>query len=240
MLRLQSIGCQTNYQWIIFIKMVTINEIINNDDIEQLLPEKRVAIVNISWQAYEQILNALGENRAARVHYYQGVLEIMTPLEAHESSSENIGILVHILTEELNLNIKSLASTTLKIAEKKIGAEPDKCYYIKNEPIVRGKTVNLNQDPPPDLVLEVDITHTDINKKQLYQDIKVPEFWRYNGKSLTIYILNQEEYQESEKSLSFPILTKAIIYEFISNCRSNGETQAKREFRNKIQELLQK
>lgn len=218
--------------------MVTINEIINNSNIEQLLPEKRVALDNITWQAYEQILNALGENRAARVHYYQGILEIMTPLEAHENSSENIGILIHILTEELNLNIKSLASTTLKIADKKTGAEPDKCYYIKNEPAVRSKTVDLNQDPPPDLVLEVDITHTDINKKQLYQDIQVPEFWRYNGKKLTIYLLKEEKYQESEKSLSFPILTKAMIYEFISQCRTNGETQAKREFRTKIQELL--
>ncbi|MGB3639289.1 MAG: hypothetical protein WBA39_17195 [Rivularia sp. (in: cyanobacteria)] len=102
---------------IFLIKMVTINEIINNADIEQFLPEKRVAVFNLSWQAYEQILNALGENRAARVHYYQGVLEIITTLEAHESSSENIGILIHILTEELNLNIKSLASTTLKIAD---------------------------------------------------------------------------------------------------------------------------
>ena len=162
-----------------------LNEIINNADIEQLLPEKRVALDNISWQNYEQILNALGENRAARVHYYQGILEIMTPLEAHESSSENIGILIHILTEELNLNIKSLASTTLKIPDKNTGAEPDKCYYKKKEPAVRGKTVNLNQDPPPDLVLEVDITNTDINKKQLYQDIQVPKFWRYNGKKLT-------------------------------------------------------
>ncbi|MEA5592791.1 Uma2 family endonuclease [Rivularia sp. UHCC 0363] len=219
--------------------MVTISEIINNADIEQLLPEKRVSLNNISWQAYEQILNALGENRAAKVHYYQSVLEIMTPLEAHESSSENIGILIHILTEELNLNIKSLASTTLKIPDKKTGAEPDKCYYIKNEPAVRGKTVNLNQDPPPDLVLEVDIIHTDINKKQLYQDIKVPEFWRYNGKSLTIYILDRNEYQESEKSFNFPILTKALVSEFISQCRTNGETQAKREFRIKIRELLQ-
>lgn len=218
--------------------MVTINEIINNTDIEQLLPEKRVAVFNITWQAYEQILNALGENRAARVHYYQGVLEIMTPLEAHENSSENIGILIHILTEELNLNIKSLASTTLKIPDKKTGAEPDKCYYIKNEPAVRGKTVNLNQDPPPDLILEVDITHTDINKKQLYQEMQVPELWRYNGKTLIIYVLKRGKYKESENSLTFPILTKAIIYQFISQCRTNGETQAKREFRIKLSELL--
>lgn len=85
----------------------------------------------------------------------------MTSLEAHESASDRLGILIHILTEELNLNIKSMASTTLNKPELKIGSEPDKCYCIQNEPAVRGKIVSLITDPPPDLILEVDITHTD-------------------------------------------------------------------------------
>lgn len=140
----------------------------------------------------------------------------MSPLEEHESASDRIGILIHILTEELNLNIKSMASTTLNKPELKISAEPDKCYYIQNEPAVRGKKVDLAVDSPPNLVLEVDITHTDINKKQLYQEMRVPELWRYNGKTLTIYLLNQSEYQESETSLTFPLLTKSMIYEFLA------------------------
>lgn len=218
--------------------MVTINEATNNVPIEKPLPEKRITLHNISWHSYEQILNALGNNRAARLTYYKGILEIMTPLEEHESGSENIGTLIHILTEELNLNIKSMASTTLKIAESKVGVEPDKCYYIQNEPIVRGKTVNIATDPPPDLILEVDITHTDINKKQLYQEIKAPEFWRYNGTSLTIYLLHEGEYQESATSAIFPIITKSMVYEFLAQCKTQGETQAKRSFRGILRSLL--
>ena len=214
---------------------MTISEAISVP-IETTLAEKRVSFYNLSWQSYEQILAALGNKRAARLTYYKGTLEIVSPLEKHESVSDRIGTLIHILTEELNLNIKSMASTTLNKPELKVGAEPDKCYYIQNEPAVRGKIVNLAIDPPPDLVLEVDITHTDINKTQLYQEMKVPEFWRYNGKVLTIYLLNENQYQESETSPTFPLLTKAKIYEFLAQCNTQGETQTKRSFRTWLQE----
>jgi Uma2 family endonuclease len=214
---------------------VTISESVSIP-IETKLAEKRVTFYNLSWQSYEQILTALGNNRAARLTYYKGTLEIVSPLEEHESASDRIGILIHILTEEMNLNVKSMASTTLNKPELKVGAEPDKCYYIQNEPAVRGRVVNLALDPPPDLVLEVDITHTDINKNQLYQEMKVPEFWRYNGKVLSIYLLNENQYQESETSPSFPLLTKSKIYEFLAQCNSQGETQTKRSFRTWLRE----
>ena len=217
---------------------MTISEAVSTP-LETILAEKRVTFYNLSWRSYEQILDALGNNRAARLTYYKGTLEIVSPLEEHESASDRIGILIHTLTEEFNLNIKSMASTTLNLPELKIGAEPDKCYYIQNEPAVRGKKVGLAVDPPPDLILEVDITHTDINKNQLYQEMKVPEFWRYNGKVLTIYLLSEEQYQESETSPTFPLLTKSKIYEFLAECDTQGETQTKRAFRTWLQEQQQ-
>ncbi len=94
-------------------------------------------------------------------------------------------------------------------------------------------------DPPPDLILEVDITHTDINKNQLYQEMKVPKFWRYNGKFLTIYLLNENQYQESETSPTFPLVTKSKIYEFLAQCNTQGETQTKRSFRTWLREQQQ-
>lgn len=218
--------------------MVTTNEAVSTP-IEKLLVEKRVTLYHIDWHSYEQILDALGNNRAARLTYYKGMLEIVSPLEEHESASDRLGILIHILTEEMNLNIKSIASTTLNKPELKIGAEPDKCYYIQNEPVVRGKKVDLAIDPPPDLVVEVDINHTDINKNQLYQEMQVPEFWRYNGKVLTIYLLNQNQYQESETSATFPLLSKSKIYEFLAQCHTQGETQTKRIFRSWLREQQQ-
>ena len=140
------------------------------------LPEQRITLHNISWDTYELLLEAFGEHRAARLTYDSGVLEFMVPLEEHENPSDLIGVFIRTLVEESGWNIKSLASTTLKRSDLKKGAEPDKCYYIQNESLVRGRTVNLNFDPPPDLVVEVDITHTDINKNALYADLGIPEF----------------------------------------------------------------
>lgn len=219
--------------------MISTSADVSNTPIEKLLSEKRVTFYNLSWRSYEQIIEALGDRRASRLTYYQGILEIVTPLEAHESASDRIGILIHILTEELGLNIKSMASTTLNKPDLKIGAEPDKCYYIQNEPLVRGKVVNLTSDPPPDLIVEIDITHTDIDKNQLYQAMGLPEFWRYNGKSLTIYLLNEGIYQESETSFTFPRLTKSVIYEFLTQCHTQGESQSKRTFRNWVRQQIE-
>ncbi|PSB29691.1 Uma2 family endonuclease [Chlorogloea sp. CCALA 695] len=217
--------------------MVTTNESVSIP-IEITVAEKRVSFYNLSWQSYEQILAALGNKRAARLTYYKGTLEIVSPLEEHESANSLIGQLIELLTEELNLNLKSMGSTTLNKPELKVGAEPDKCYYIQNEPAVRGKIVDLAIDPPPDLIVEVDITHTDINKTQLYQDMKVPEFWRYNGKALTIYLLNEDRYIESVTSPTFPLLTKSKIYEFLAQCNTEGETQTKLSFRTWLQEQM--
>jgi Uma2 family endonuclease len=203
------------------------------------LPEKRVTFYDVSWQAYEAILAALGEKRSARLSYYKGTLEIMAPLEAHENPKEVMGDFITILVDEGDfVGIKSMGSTTLNYPQLGVGAEPDQCYYIAKEPQVRGKTVDLQTDPPPDLVLEVDITHTDINKNALYAEMGVPEFWRYNGEVLTIYCLRNGVYEAAEISPTFPWVTKERFYEFLQDCAQVGEKQAKRNFRDWLKQRL--
>jgi Uma2 family endonuclease len=212
----------------------------NADAIAPTTPigEKRVTLNNISWESYEKILAALGEGRSARLAYYKGVLEIMTPLEAHENSNDLIGDFIKTLVDELGLNIKSMGSTTLNRPDLATGAEPDKGYYIQNESLVRGKTVDLTTDPPPDLVLEVDITNTDINKNLLYADMGVPELWRFNGQVLQIYQLQNGQYQEVETSPTFPNVPKERLYQFLNECAQLGETPAKRILRQWIRDNL--
>ena len=153
----------------------------------------------------------------------------MVPLEAHENPSDIIGAFIRRLVVDSGFDIKSMASTTLRRKELQKGAEPDKCFYIQNESKVRGREVDLENDPPPDLVVEVDITHTDIDKNELYAKFGVPEFWRFNGQSLTIYQLQEGQYKEAEKSLSLPWIDKSLFYEYLNNCKSLGEAQALRQ-----------
>jgi Uma2 family endonuclease len=202
------------------------------------LPEKRVQLHNISWEAYEAILAALGDRRSALLTYHKGLLEIMTPLEKHENSSDSIDHFIQVLTEERDLNIKSMASTTLKHPNIRVGAEPEKGYYIANEPLVRGKIVDLNTDPPPDLIVEVDITHTDINKNALYSEMGVPEFWRYNGQILTIYCLNDGIYEPVETSPTFPGVPKERLYQFLQDCAQLGEKQARKDLREWVRQWI--
>ena len=122
-------------------------------------PGHRVLLSNVSWQEFEAILKDLGEHRSSRVAYDKGTLEIMTPLPEHETNKVLIGDLVKILLEELDIKFWPLGSTTFKNEEMVKGIEPDDCFYIQNEAAVRGKKrLNLTVDPPPDLVLEIDVT----------------------------------------------------------------------------------
>jgi Uma2 family endonuclease len=201
------------------------------------LPEQRVVFYDLNWQAYQQILAALGEHRSARLTFDRGTLEITMPLEEHETAARMIELFIRILVEELNFKIKTLGSTTLNFPDLAKGAEPDNTYYIQNQPKVAGKTVDLAHDPSPDLVVEVDITHTDINKLSLYASMGVPEFWRYNGQALRIYQLQGQEYAEVQASPTFPQVSKERFYEFLNQSQTD-EVQASKNLRLWVQQEL--
>jgi len=101
------------------------------------------------------------------------------------------------------------------------GAEPDNAYYIQNQSLVKGRNVDFSQDPPPDLVVEVDITHTDIAKNQFYASLGVSELWRYNGKLWRIYQLQEGVYVEVEVSPTFPQVQKERLYAFLEQAKED-------------------
>jgi Uma2 family endonuclease len=181
-----------------------------------LVGERRVVLKNITWQGYQQLLGILGESRSAKITFDRGILEITMPLEEHEFSGRLIELFVRILVVELGLKIKTMGSTTLDRSDLDRGAEPDNAYYIQNQSLVAGRKVDLAIDPPPDLVVEVDITHTDINKPALYASMDVPEFWRYDGREWRIYQLQGTAYLEVANSPTFPIVSKEKFYEFLA------------------------
>jgi Uma2 family endonuclease len=197
---------------------------------QPLMGEQRVVLHGVSWESYLQILNALPQSRNSRLTYDDGVLEITLPLEDHEFSGRLIECFIRTIVEVLGMRIKTMGSTTMNYAFLKKGAEPDNAYYIQNQPLVKGRNVNFAQDPPPDLVVEVDITHTDIQKNQFYARIGVPEFWRFNGKVWRIYCLQEGVYIEVELSPTFPQVPKEFLYTFLAQARED-EIEAVRKLR---------
>ena len=199
--------------------------------------ERRVVIRNLTWQSYQQILMAIGERRSPRLTYDHGILEITMPLEDHEVAAQLISLFIRILVEELGMKLKTMGSTTLQYPAIDRSPEPDNAFYIQNQPRVAGRTVDFDHDPPPDLVVEVDITHTDIDKNRLYASIGVPEFWRFNGQELRIYHLQDGTYIETETSPTFPKVPKAWLCAFLEQCKQD-EIEASRALRSWVKELI--
>ena len=205
-----------------------------------LLPEQRTVLNQVSWQTFINLLDDLGDNRVIRLYYDQGVLEIMTPLGEHENNNRFIDDLVRAIADELNLNLKKMGSLTLKREELLKGAEPDSCYYLENEPLVRHKqNINLESDPPPDLVLEIDITSSSLDKQTIYAAFEIPELWRYNGQELEVFVLDKttQSYQNSIQSLHFPWLPLEVIPQYIRQSLRDGETATLKSFRTWVRKL---
>lgn len=187
-----------------------------SQQIERPPADQKVTLHNVGWETYEKLLADVAGQHSVRLSYFQGTLEIMSPLSEHEILNRIITLLIEVLAEELDIEVRCLGSTTFKREDLASGFEPDSCFYIQHEPAIRGKMrIDLANDPPPDLVVEVDITSGSLNKFPLYSHIGIAEIWRYDGQKLTLYRLDAENYLESTHSIAFPIIESAKLADFI-------------------------
>ena len=179
-------------------------------------PERRVTLYGVSWETYEHLLTDLGDRSAPRLTFDQGVLEIMSPTAEHEEYNRTLAALVEFVANELKVNIRRFGSTTFKRKDLIKGFEPDSCFYIQSVPRIRGKRrIELPQDPPPDLLIEIDITSSSLDRFPLFAQAGIPEVWRYDGRRVQFLKLAGEQYIEVPQSLALPILTSEIVTRFL-------------------------
>jgi Uma2 family endonuclease len=197
---------------------------------------QHIVLENATWELYDQLLRDIGD-RPIRINYDQGRLEMMSPLPEHEEVKTLIHDLIKVLIAEMDIEIKSLGSTTFRRREKATGLEPDQCYYFKNEKRMRGrKRLNLKRDPAPELVIEIDITHRSVDRESIYAALDVPEIWRWDGTKLECLELAGGAYRLRSKSLVFPFLAPADLTRFIRMRTRTGETALIRKFRDWVRE----
>ena len=197
-----------------------------------LKSENITTLTGIKWETYQGLAIDLAENPSKKLSYDQGTLEIMTPLPEHEINKCFLGRLVQTTTEVLELEILSLGSTTLSREDLQKGIEPDECYYISNEPVIRDKLdFDFTVDSPPDLAIEIDITSSSLNRLTIYESLGIKEIWRFDGRDLFIYCLQDSRYQEKDCSQILPILSKSVILAFLKKREKVGENAVIREFR---------
>lgn len=189
-----------------------------------------ITIPNLNWLEFENILEELGQKRNLRLAYSDNCLEIMSPSPEHERVKILISDLVKIILRVQEKSWEALGSTTLKNKMMKAGIEPDECFYIENYQAVIGKDrLDLEQDLPPDLAIESDVTS--FTETTAYKALGVPELWIYSKGKLVIYVLQDKEYQESSFSPNFPnlMIVKAIP-QVIERAKIVGSSQALGEF----------
>lgn len=183
--------------------------------------EQRVVLHNTSWGTYERLLEERGDRRVPRFAYDRGELEIMSPSTEHESISYYVGLLVAVLAREGGFGLFGAGSTTYNREDVGRGFEPDQSFYVRNADRVRGKSrIDLTVDPPPDLVVEVDITSPSLSKLPIYARLGVPEVWRHEGNRFSALVLENEGYVEAAESTVLPPLTGEVLSDLIEKSKS--------------------
>jgi Uma2 family endonuclease len=188
-----------------------------------VVQNQRIILHNISWETYEHLLADHVNASAPRFTYDRGDLEIMSPLSDHEETNRAIALLVDLLLAEWEINARNLGSTTFRRQDAQRGFEPDSCFYVERAPAIRGKRhVDLRVDPAPDLVIEIDITHSSIDKLALFAALDVSEVWRYDAGRIGMLILESDGYAPTGVSRVLPGVTADDVSTLVAEVELHG------------------
>lgn len=179
---------------------------ITDPRVETTSVEQRFLVQNIGWEGYEVLLGLIGDR--VRITYAGGDLELMSPSFDHEQDKRMLGMIVQALIEELGVPGIGAASTTWRRKDLDRGLEADECFYLySHAEQICGKTIDLKNDPPPDLAIEVETTRSALDRRAIYAKLGIPELWRYDGRALHVDLLTPDgSYTASETSRHFPFL----------------------------------
>lgn len=189
----------------------------------------RRTLQNVSWDDYQRLLASTPTTSLPHT-YSKGRLEL-SPRKTHDWRAELIARMIQQLVFELRMPIQSTGSTTISDPRADAGFEPDASFYFANEPKVRFKEeYEPGVDPPPDLVLEVDVTRSSKAKMKIFAQARVPEVWRIKGPQLTFFGLSDAGYQELVASRAFPFLSARDFSSFLELRRELEENEVVRRF----------
>jgi Uma2 family endonuclease len=206
--------------------------------------EHRVFLHNISWEAYEKIGDALAEcnQSSVRLTYDRGTLEIMTTSHGHDWWKKRLGRILEALAEEFDLPIETAGNMTFRHKATEQGIEADDCFWITHEPEMRGKIGwKADQDPPPDLFLEIEVSRGIVDRLQICANLGVPEIWTYDGEKIRVRLLQANKtYKESASSPTFPGISLAGIAPFLQPNKKRSYLETIRAFRQWVRKQRKK
>ena len=186
-----------------------------------------------TWEEYELLSQQLGDRSIPRLKYRSGTIWFMSPLPEHGRNVHIVSSVITTILDYLNKEYEAFTPVTMKLPQRS-GIEPDYCFYIDNWQAAAGKKrIDWENEPAPDLVVEIDITsYTDVND---YLPYRVPEVWLLKSDRVTIYNLKNEQYIVSNRSRYFPDFA---ILDLITECfqiaNNRNTSTAIRQLRQKL------
>jgi Uma2 family endonuclease len=196
-------------------------------------------MTGVSWETYERLRRELDEAGSnIRITYDRGRMVLMSPLPLHGKWTKLMGLLIEALAAERGILVSGFGNTTWKREDLRRGLEGDESYYVQHAEAMRGKAdIDLLEDPPPDLAVEVELTHHPVDKLSIYADLRVPEVWRYDGRRVEALILQQTgSYAASATSAAFPGFSPPELHRFLSMFPSLLDAEIVAEFRKWVRE----
>lgn len=182
-----------------------------------------VILKGVSWDTYDRLLREHEDVSNPRFAYDRGTLQIMVTSFEHEALNRLIARLFETIAEELGIDYVNAGSTTFRSRTTERGFEPDTAFYVRHAAAVRNvRRIDLSRDPPPDLVIEVDITHPSIDKLPIFAGLGIPEVWRFDGRSLVILRLANEDYVAVAASETLPGVKASDLNAHIESAQTSS------------------
>jgi Uma2 family endonuclease len=206
-----------------------------------ILPEgeHRIVLRGVGWRGYQSLRKIVGD-RPVRLTYDRGDVELMSPQPRHERKKSLLGQFVRILARELRLPVMPMGSTTFNSRDLDRGIEADESFYLGDlERIRDADHIDLEIDPPPDLAIEIEITRSALDRMGIYSALRVPEIWRFNGRTLRV-MLRQDDgsYRQSPTSAAFPDVPVSQLARFATREGSRDENAVVDEFVAWVREVI--
>jgi len=200
---------------------------------------QKVVLSGVSWDDYERLLAEHQDSATTRFAYDRGTLEIMILSLRHERLKHGLATLVEFIAEELQIDVEGAGSTTFRREDLERGFEPDACFYFKDAEYIRRKDeIDLTVDPPPELVIEIDITSPSLNKFPIFAAIGVAEVWRYDGGGahVNIFRLSGGEYVNVAESVALSGASGALVSRLLAVSQTMKRTDWRRLVRESVKQ----
>ena len=194
-----------------------------------------------TWETYLRLLDDRGERSRPRLIYHHGRLTIVSPGVNHEWLGRRLSGLLQELLVGLRVRFIPTGSVTLLPGSATTkGVEGDASYYFTNFDSLKGReTLVMGVDPPPDLVIEVVVSHPVADALAVHASFGVREVWVCGRGELTFLLLQPGgRYEPSAASLNLPLVRSDELALWLFRDAGDDDLDLLLEFREWVAHVL--